>query len=151
LGNLSIPKMVQKLQKALHAKAKAEAGYRFYNPYDKISRKDILAHAYAQGVRGAPRSRPSFKKHGLRGRSPDGTVPPWEFERNGEVVQVDPAGPLVVNTGGASDLGVAAAIAGTGIVYHFEAWLRPHMDSGELEPVLEPWWQSFSGPFLYYP
>jgi hypothetical protein len=30
LGNLSTPKGVQKLQKALHAKAKAEAGYRFY-------------------------------------------------------------------------------------------------------------------------
>jgi hypothetical protein len=29
LGNLSTPKSVQKLQTALHAKAKAEAGYRF--------------------------------------------------------------------------------------------------------------------------
>src|ERR1700757_744029 len=48
LGNLSTPKRVQKLQMALHAKAKAEAGYRFYALYDKISRDDILAHAYAQ-------------------------------------------------------------------------------------------------------
>ena len=48
MGNLSTPKTVQKLQKALHAKAKAEAGYRFYALYDKISREDILAHAYAQ-------------------------------------------------------------------------------------------------------
>src|ERR1700740_2854183 len=48
LGNLATPKRVQKLQTALHAKAKAEAGYRFYALYDKISREDILAHAYAQ-------------------------------------------------------------------------------------------------------
>jgi group II intron reverse transcriptase/maturase len=56
LGNLSTPKSVQKLQKALHAKAKAEAGYRFYALYDKISRDDILAHAYAQcrSNKGAP-------------------------------------------------------------------------------------------------
>src|SRR2546425_7010675 len=41
---------------ALHAKAKAEAGYRFYALYDKISREDILAHAYAEcrSNKGAP-------------------------------------------------------------------------------------------------
>ncbi|MEH2567876.1 hypothetical protein [Bradyrhizobium sp. AZCC 2289] len=56
MGNLSTPKTVQKLQKALHAKAKAEAGYRFYALYDKISREDILAHAFAQcrSNKGAP-------------------------------------------------------------------------------------------------
>jgi RNA-directed DNA polymerase len=56
LGNLSTPKSVQKLQTALHAKAKAEAGYRFYALYDKIHRDDILAHAYAQcrSNKGAP-------------------------------------------------------------------------------------------------
>ena len=56
LGNLTTPKRVQKLQMALHAKAKAEADYRFYALYDKISREDILAHAYAQcrSNKGAP-------------------------------------------------------------------------------------------------
>ncbi|TIY04149.1 MAG: hypothetical protein E5V22_12255, partial [Mesorhizobium sp.] len=87
----------------------------------------------------------------LRGRFASGAMPLWEFERDGEVVQVDPAGPLLVTLGGAADLAVDAAIAGTGIVSLFEDWLRPHFESGVLEPVLEPWWQSFSGPFLYYP
>ena len=56
MGNLSTPKSVQKLQTALHAKAKTEADYRFYALYDKISREDILAHAYAQcrSNKGAP-------------------------------------------------------------------------------------------------
>ena len=36
MGNLATPKSVQKLQVALHAKAKAEAGYRFYALYDGI-------------------------------------------------------------------------------------------------------------------
>src|SRR5664279_513377 len=56
LGNLSTPISVQKLQMALHAKAKSEAGFRFYALYDKIFREDILAHAYAQcrSNKGAP-------------------------------------------------------------------------------------------------
>ena len=56
MGNLTTPARVQKLPTALHAKAKAEAGYRFYALYDKISREDILAHAYAQcrSNKGAP-------------------------------------------------------------------------------------------------
>src|SRR5450755_3376968 len=56
LGNLATPASVQKLQTALHAKAKTEAGYRFYTLYDKIYREDILAHAYAQcrSNKGAP-------------------------------------------------------------------------------------------------
>jgi DNA-binding transcriptional LysR family regulator len=75
----------------------------------------------------------------------------WEFERDGEIVRVDPAGPLVVQPGGAVDLAVGAAMAGVGIIHLFEQWLRPHFESGALKPVLEPWRQDFPGPFLYYP
>jgi DNA-binding transcriptional LysR family regulator len=87
----------------------------------------------------------------LQGQFPSGATMVWEFERDGEVVQVDPTGPLLVSAGAATDLAVDAAIAGTGIIYLFEDWLRPHLKSGALEPVLEPWWLRFSGPFLYYP
>jgi DNA-binding transcriptional LysR family regulator len=87
----------------------------------------------------------------LLGRFPSGSMPPWEFEREGEVVRIEPSGPLLVQLGGAVDLVVEAAIAGTGVIHLFEEWLRPHLERGALEPILEPWWRPFSGPFLYYP
>src|SRR5207244_12154750 len=37
---------VQKLQTALHAKAKESPDFRFYALYDKVYRKDVLAYAY---------------------------------------------------------------------------------------------------------
>jgi DNA-binding transcriptional LysR family regulator len=101
--------------------------------------------------RGRPKHPRDLLVHAcLRGRFESGTMPPWEFEQAGEVVRVDPTGPLLVRVN-ASDLAVEAAIAGTGIVYHFEDWLRPHFDTGALEPILQEWWLHFPGPFLYYP
>ena len=87
----------------------------------------------------------------LRGRFASGAMTPWEFEREGTVVKVEPTGPLIVRVGAATDLAVDAAVAGSGVIHLFEDWLRPHLDNGALEAVLEPWWQRFSGPFLYYP
>nr|WP_298724902.1 LysR family transcriptional regulator [uncultured Steroidobacter sp.] len=102
--------------------------------------------------RGRPQHPRDLLNHAcLRGRFAGRSIAPWEFERDGEVVRVDPAGQLIVQVGGATDLAVQAALAGTGIIYLFEDWLRPHLDSGALEAILEPWWQRFSGPFLYYP
>ncbi|MBB3590601.1 DNA-binding transcriptional LysR family regulator [Rhizobium sp. BK529] len=87
----------------------------------------------------------------IRGRFAGRAIPVWEFERNGEIVRVDPPSPLIVQNGGGTDLAIDAAVAGTGVVFTFEDWLRPYFKSGALEPVLEDWWESFSGPFLYYP
>jgi DNA-binding transcriptional LysR family regulator len=87
----------------------------------------------------------------LRGQFASGAIPTWEFERDGEVVRIDPTGPLLVRLGAAVELAVDAAVAGLGIIHLFEGWLRPYLDNGTLEPLLEPWWQSFPGPFLYYP
>jgi DNA-binding transcriptional LysR family regulator len=87
----------------------------------------------------------------MRGRFSSGRVAVWEFERDAEIVRIDPAGPLLIQPGASCDLLVDAAVAGLGVIHLFEDWLKPHLDSGALVPVLEPWWQRFSGPFLYYP
>ena len=103
--------------------------------------------------RGRPDHPRALLEHScLLGRFASGAMTtPWEFERDGEVLKLDPTGPLIVRVGAATDLAIEAAVAGSGIIHLFEDWLRPYLDSGALEPVLQSWWQWFSGPFLYYP
>jgi DNA-binding transcriptional LysR family regulator len=102
--------------------------------------------------RGRPKHPRELLEHDcLRGRLlSGGRVPAWEFERRGETIHVEPKGPLIVSLNTSTDLAVDAAVAGGGIVYLLEDWLRPSLERGELDPVLERWWPSFSGPFLYY-
>lgn len=102
--------------------------------------------------RGKPKHPRDLLSHTcLRGQFGGGATPTWDFERNGEVVRVDPPATLIVRPGAAFDLPINTALAGLGIVHLWEDLLRPHLDSGLLQPILQPWWQSFSGPFLYYP
>lgn len=92
-----------------------------------------------------------LKHRCMRGQFSGGRIPLWEFERDGEIIRVDPQGPLLVRQGAAFDLAAEGAVAGLGIIHLFDDWLRPHLESGALVTVLDDWVQEFSGPFLYYP
>lgn len=78
-----------------------------------------------------------------------GAMAPWEFERDGQALAVEPSGPLIV-TPTSYELGIAAAVAGHGMIGLFEECLTPYFDNGQLVPVLETWWLRFGGPYLYY-
>jgi DNA-binding transcriptional LysR family regulator len=98
---------------------------------------------------GTPQHPRDLIKHACIGhRFDSGVLATWEFKRGSEVVRIDPNGPLIASE---IELQRSAAIDGLGIVYSFDEFLRPAIERGELVPILEPWWQSFSGPFLYYP
>jgi DNA-binding transcriptional LysR family regulator len=103
-------------------------------------------------TRGRPQHPRDLLSHAcLRGQFAGGATPTWDFERDGELVRLDPPGPLLVRPSAAFDLVISTAVAGTGVIHLFEGMLRPYLDSGALEPILEPWWERFPGPFLYYP
>lgn len=134
--------------------------------YDSSLEKDMVAIPIGSRVqrfaaaaspsyiarRGRPRRPEQLLEHDCLGwRFSSGPVRAWEFERRGERISIDPKGPLVAGFGGATDLAIRAAVAGCGIIYLFEEWLRPHLERRELVPVLQSWWSGLTGPFLYYP
>lgn len=84
----------------------------------------------------------------IRHRFESGRLSGWEFERDGEVLRIDPRPILVANT---LDIEIRAALGGVGIVATFLDTLRPHVETGELVEILSDWQQPFSGPYLYYP
>ena len=86
----------------------------------------------------------------IRARFASGAMIHWTFERGGETVTLEPNGQLLVQVGGALDLAIDSAVQGLGVIYLFEDWLKPYVERGLLQPVLEPWWPQFSGPYLYY-
>jgi DNA-binding transcriptional LysR family regulator len=118
----------------------------------RIERFATAASPAYLDLRGRPQHPRDLLAHAcLRGQFSSGAMPTWDFERGGEVVRVDPTGPLLVRAGAGMMLAIKAAVAGLGVIHLYEEWLRPELESGALEPVLEPWWEEFSGPFLYYP
>lgn len=102
-------------------------------------------------AKGRPQHPSELLEHAcLRLRFAGGAPAMWEFEKDGQVIRLDPPGPLLVQPGSACDLLVETALSGLGIVCLFEDWLAPHIRSGALEIVLDDWAAPFSGPMLYY-
>ncbi|OOG67274.1 LysR family transcriptional regulator [Sinorhizobium sp. A49] len=83
----------------------------------------------------------------IRHRFASGVGLAWEFGDGEAAITITP--PAVV-TANAVDLEITAAIEGLGVIRTFEEFLAPHLASGGLVAILEPWVTTFSGPFLYY-
>ncbi len=95
----------------------------------------------------APRDLTAHRCIGYR-NSRTGGLFPWEFEKDGRTLQIKVAGPLVLND--IRDL-IAAALAGVGLAYVFEADVADHLGSGRLIRVLPEWGWSGPGYQFYYP
>lgn len=85
----------------------------------------------------------------IRMRFSNGSLVPWELERDEVVVTIDPPARLIVDVE-AVNSAIMLARSGRGIIATFGNWLDPFLESGELVPVLPDWWQWFGGPQLYF-
>lgn len=79
----------------------------------------------------------------------DGRYYRWEFKKRQQRVEIAVNGPVVTNH---ADIGVAAAVNGLGIAYHFEQdGVGELLAQGRLVQVLADWSIVRPGLFLYYP
>ncbi|HEY0647612.1 LysR family transcriptional regulator [Phenylobacterium sp.] len=84
----------------------------------------------------------------LRVRFPSGAEPAWEFERDGEALQITPPARLLCSN---IHMMLRAAVDGAGFLPTFDGYAQPLLESGALVEVLPDWSETFPGPFLYYP
>ena len=84
----------------------------------------------------------------IRFRLPSGTIYRWEFEKKGEVLEVEVDGPLTLSD---QQVMLQAALDGAGLAIVLESHARPHLKARQLVRVLADWCPPFPGYFLYYP
>ena len=97
---------------------------------------------------GRPQHPNELRQHRcLRIRLGNDQIYHWEFERDGESLAVETPGQLTIDE---SNAAIRFALGGAGIVYGVEPVLKPFIDSGELEIVLEDWASMGSGFHIYY-
>lgn len=71
----------------------------------------------------------------------------WDFEQAGKTLSVRVQGQAIFNN---TYLMLQAALDGVGLAYIPLDLARPCIASGQLVPLLEPWWPHFPGYHLYY-
>lgn len=84
----------------------------------------------------------------IRVRLPNGALYRWQFEKQGERIEVDVRGPLTLDEG---TMARAAAMAGAGLSFLHESTVRSDLAEGRLVRVLEDWTPPSPGLCLYYP
>lgn len=84
----------------------------------------------------------------IRRRFPGGTFVSWQFEKDGERLEINPAGRLTLSS---AHQELQAALAGQGVAHVFEDYARPHLGDGSLVELLREWSPRLPGWFLYYP
>lgn len=96
-----------------------------------------------------PRVPPDLHNHPcIRVRLPNGGLYRWQFEKDGQPLQIDVHGPITLDE---ASLARMAALEGVGIGFFMESDIREDIESGRLIPVLEDWTPPPAPLSLYYP
>jgi DNA-binding transcriptional LysR family regulator len=118
-------------------------------PLGRLQRLIVVGAPSYLAARGRPDHPNDLLGHAcIRRRFANGSLPAWEFEKDGQTVRIVVDGPLVTTN---TRLALSAAEGGVGLLHTFEGFVTEALAAGRLVSVLDDWCQPFDGPFLYYP
>ena len=108
----------------------------------------VAAPSYLEN-REVPRVPSDLKAHPcIRVRLPNGALFRWQFESDGQPVQVDVDGPITLDE---ASLARTAVLNGVGIGYFMESNVRDDIAAGRLVRILDEWTPPTAPLCLYYP
>ncbi len=108
----------------------------------------VAAPAYLE-KHGTPRVPADLMRHAcIRARLPNGALYRWQFEKNGQSLQLDVEGPITLDE---PSLVRLAVLDGFAIGYFMETDVREDIAAGRLVRLLEDWTPPIAPLCLYYP
>jgi DNA-binding transcriptional LysR family regulator len=84
----------------------------------------------------------------IRFRFASGHLYKWQFDRDGQSLEIDVRGRLTLSE---QTTIMRAVLDGFGLAYVLEDAARPHIEAGRMVAVLQDWSEPFPGFVLYYP
>jgi DNA-binding transcriptional LysR family regulator len=97
---------------------------------------------------GQPETPKDLRNHNCVRLRVRGAISRWEFRKDDGIFNVPVKGLFISND---INLVVRAVLEGIGIGYILEACVAPHIEQGQLVPILDNWALSWSGWHIYFP
>ena len=108
----------------------------------------VASPAYLE-AHGVPETPPDLLRHRcLRVRLPNGALHRWQFENDGQPLQIDVEGPITLDE---ASLARIAVLENVGIGYFMESDICEDLEAGRVVRLLEPWTPPLERLCLYYP
>lgn len=84
----------------------------------------------------------------IRVRLPNGAMYRWHFESDGQPIQLDVDGPIILDEASVARM---AVLEGVGIGFFMESDVRADIEAGRVVPLLQEWTPALAPLCLYYP
>lgn len=109
----------------------------------------VVASPDYLGQRGRPHVPADLLNHRcIRIRLPNGAMYRWPFQKDGQPIQLDVDGPIILDEASVARI---AVLDGIGIGFFMESDVRADIDAGRMVPLLQDWTPVLAPICLYYP